>query len=166
MKKVILNSVFWLLIATAAPGKAQENVSPEGIPSGTWRGSCDAWGVPAICTSQWRTGLHDNHWIQSYSIVRQADEVVLFSGRGVYRLDSTKVDGFWEDSGGAIHPLAGTYQDNSLSVIWGSADTEIGRSVYTFQNGAMTARDYSLTDTGWRQFMEIHYPPDSVDSQR
>ena len=65
---------------------------------GSWSKACDAGGTPAVCTTDWRPGLHPNQIVQEYSIVGQGDQKLLFSGRGVYRINSVRVDGFWEDS--------------------------------------------------------------------
>ncbi|MEM7327314.1 MAG: hypothetical protein AAF437_01165 [Pseudomonadota bacterium] len=124
---------------------------------GDWHSACDAWGVPATCTSRWQQGKHDQHLVQDYAIVRAVDGVQIFAGRGLYRIVNGKVDGFWEDSRGKILSLSGTYEGNVLNVVWGEASDEIGRSVYTLNDRGMRAVDSVLTETGWRAFMAIDY---------
>lgn len=137
---------------------------PDGIPNtsflGNWSSPCDAWGVPAICTSTWSRGKHNTHIVQEYSIVREADGGQIFAGRGVYQFDGSAVRGAWEGSNGAIHPIVGKYGENSLSVIWGSPETEIGRSEYVINNGKLIVRDLVLTEKEWRVFMTITYERD------
>lgn len=130
---------------------------PHTIPLGAWSAACDGFGVPATCTSDWRPGQHASHVVQTYAVVRASDGAQIFSGRGLYRITDGKVDGIWEDSRGAILDLAGRFEDQTLSVIWGDASDEIGRSVYTFAPEQMQARDAVLTETGWREFMAIDY---------
>lgn len=156
--KHIGSLVLLAVAATAGPALAEPSENTAEIPTGVWSGPCDAWGTPATCTSQWQPGLHKDLRVQEYAIVRQADDAPLFSGRGVYRLEGSSVKGYWEDSQGAIHPLTGSFEDGTVSVIWGMPSSQIGRSTYTFADGGMTARDSALTDDGWRQFMEVKYP--------
>ena len=127
---------------------------------GSWGGACDAWGVPARCSSNWTRGLHENHLVQEYRIVREEDGAVIFAGRGVYRIDGSAVRGAWEGSNGAVHPIIGTFENDTLSVVWGTPETEIGRSEYSIVNNALIATDFVLTASGWREFMSIEYELD------
>jgi len=124
---------------------------------GSWRAECDAWGVPAHCHTQWTAGLHGDHLIQQYSITEVAGDAVLFQGRGIYRFSDGGVDGYWEDSQGSIHPLSGSWENGALTVIWGAADTEIGRSRYQLADAALTVTDWVLEESGWRSFMQVEY---------
>lgn len=142
-------------IGASAPAKAD---TPAAEFVGDWSSACDAWGVAAVCTSNWHAGKHHSHLVQEYAIRREADGVLIFSGRGLYRFEDTDVDGMWEDSQGAVHELSGSFADGTLRIIWGSAQTEIGRSVYTRDAQGLSVRDSVLTETGWRQFMAVDYP--------
>lgn len=124
---------------------------------GQWSAPCDAWGVPATCTSVWTTGKHLSHLVQEYSITRKTDQAQIFAGRGVYRIDGDDVLGTWEDSQGSIHQLAGSYIENVLKVTWGSVATEIGVSEYAFKDDTLSVQDAVLTDHGWRPFMTVSY---------
>ncbi|MFN3212934.1 MAG: hypothetical protein ACE37M_07510 [Henriciella sp.] len=146
-----------LAAATLLSGLSAQAEDPNKIPLGSWSAACDGFGIPATCTSDWQPGQHASHVVQTYAVVRASDGAKIFSGRGLYRLQDGKVDGIWEDSRGAILDLAGRFEDGQLSVIWGDASDEIGRSVYTFSEGEMQARDAVLTETGWREFMAIDY---------
>ena len=154
-----------LAAATLLCGLNAKAETPHSIPFGGWSAACDGFGIPATCTSDWRQGQHASHFVQTYAVVRASDGVQIFSGRGLYRITDGKVDGTWEDSRGAILDLAGRFEDKTLCVIWGDASDEIGRSVYTFTEEEMQARDAVLTETGWREFMAIDYrrPTDASD---
>lgn len=149
----------FILLATSALVAAPfANATPAPATfHGDWQSPCDAWGTPAICTSTWNVGIHASHLVQTYSIVSAADGSQIFAGRGLYRIMDGKVDGIWEDSRGQILPLAGTYQDTKLNVIWGEASNEIGRSVYTLEGDDLQVVDSVLTEDGWRPFMTIDY---------
>jgi hypothetical protein len=148
-------------VFAAAPAFAQAQVVTENPLIGTWTSECDAWGKPARCTSTWRPGTHASHLVQEYAIVRKHDGHKLFSGRGVYRITDESVHGFWEDSQGAIHPLTGTYQNGAITVIWGTPETEMGRSSYAYEAETLLVHDASLTQEGWREFMAIEYERES-----
>lgn len=124
---------------------------------GTWTAPCDAWGVEATCTSTWSPGLAANHVVQDYSIVRTSDQMPLFSGRGLYRLNEGDIDGVWEDSRGTLMDLTGRFVDNSMKVVWVDPQIEIGRSEYTWMDDGLNASDSVLTDSGWRNFMTVDY---------
>ena len=136
-----------------------DDSTPSASPvAGAWTGACDAWGTPATCHSTWRQGLHARHWVQVYTIIRTRDQATLFSGRGLYRLnDEDQADGYWEDSQGSVHPLAGQFEDGALTVTWGSLGTELGRSRYDFRDGTLRVQDEVLDDEGWRVFMTVDY---------
>ncbi|MCR9079038.1 MAG: hypothetical protein NXH78_08060 [Hyphomonadaceae bacterium] len=156
-----IQSALSAVLTTACLGQiavAEETPVEAFTGFGSWSGPCDAWGVQAICTATWRTGLSPVLVVQEYAIVRTEDQAPIFAGRGLYRIVDGEVDGVWEDSRGVIQDLSGSYQHGVLRVIWGEAQTEIGRSVYAWQDGALEARDSVLTDDGWRDFMTIRYP--------
>jgi hypothetical protein len=86
----ILKTLGSLIVLTVcAAGMAAAEEAPPVSFLGDWAGPCDAWGVPAKCTSKWTRGLHSKHFIQDYSIVREEDGAQIFSGRGVYQFDGT-----------------------------------------------------------------------------
>ncbi|MEM9571140.1 MAG: hypothetical protein AAF996_06715 [Pseudomonadota bacterium] len=143
------------LATLATPVMAAEPVPSEFV--GDWQSTCDAWGVPATCTSRWQVGKHASHLLQDYTIVSNADGAQIFAGRGLYRIVDGAVDGTWEDSRGEILSLAGQYSDGELKVIWGDASREIGRSIYSIAEAQLVAEDAVLTDAGWRVFMRIDY---------
>ncbi len=151
--------LFILMIAAASPTSiADDDRAARFSDFGSWVSPCDAWGIDATCSSTWRRGLGASHVVQDYAIVDQADQSVLFSGRGLYRIEGDQVDGVWEDSRGALLQLSGTYEDRALDIIWVDPHTEIGRSVYVWSDDVLRAEDSVLTDDGWRAFMTIDYP--------
>lgn len=135
------------------------------VPESTWEASCDAWGTPAICRSMWQTGKHKSHWVQNYSIRHAETGAQMFAGRGLYRVQPDgSVTGYWEDSQGSVHPLAGTWNGKEFSVNWGSEDTELGRSIYVFTiDGGLQVEDWVKRETGWHRFMTVTYSGENPD---
>lgn len=132
-------------------------LADEGYPRGTWEAPCDAWGTAAICRSVWAEGMHSSHSTQTYSITHAETGDVMFAGRGLYRIDGADVRGYWEDSQGAVHPLLGSWDGTALQVIWGTPETEVGRSTYTLSNVELTTVDEVQDDGAWRTFMTVSY---------
>lgn len=128
------------------------------LPVTSLEAPCDAWGAPAICTSDWTEGLSPDLRVQNYQITHAETGDRLFAGRGVYRVEGEHVTGYWEDSQGSIHRLTGSWKDDALEVIWGDEISPVGKSRYDFSGEGMTAEDWSSTDEGWKSFMVIDYP--------
>lgn len=157
--KILQFVVLAISLGITGPAAVSEaNSERGGFEFGTWSAPCDAWGVPATCSSAWRPGLGANHVIQDYSIVSRADQSPIFAGRGLYQLNGAQVAGVWEDSRGTILELSGSYEDNALEIIWIDPQTEIGRSTYDWESGQLNVSDSVLTDNGWREFMAVTYP--------
>lgn len=155
-------SVFRILklAATVAWSHAATAETEPALPAdflGNWSQPCDAWGVPAICTTRWSRGKHSSHLVQDYAIHRTSEGSQVFAGRGVYRIDGTAVHGAWEGSNGAIHPITGKFESNALRVVWGTPETEMGRSEYVLEQDTLTVTDSVLTPDGWRDFMTVTY---------
>ena len=145
------------LALLASPAMAQTGEGPKTL-LGTWQADCDAWGTPAVCTLIWSDGLHAAQMGVDYTIAPAAGGDMIFAGEGVYRIGETALDGFWVDSGGAIHPLNAAWKNQSLTTHWGRAGSAQGRSRYALNpDGTLTVTDWSLTDKGWQQFMQVTY---------
>ena len=145
---------FGILAAlTALPAIAQ---TPKDL-IGDWAASCDAWGTDARCTLEWAEGLHPDHLTITYNISSASDGGEIFTGQGVYRISETGLEGYWADSGGAIHPLSASWDGGTLVTHWGRAGHDQGRSRYTLTETGLRVTDWALTETGWQQFMQADY---------
>lgn len=153
-----------VLLAVAVPAGSQESTMPSGTYRllGSWSADCSAWGTPARCTLAWSEGLHPSQIIIQYAIAAQSDGAAIFSGKGVYRvLSDNAFDGYWHDSGGAIHPLAASWDKGALTTYWGIAGSEQGRTRYRITDAdQLEVTDWSLGESAWRQFMQVTYDRD------
>ncbi|MEM7663530.1 MAG: hypothetical protein AAF292_14905 [Pseudomonadota bacterium] len=160
-----LKSVFpvAILLSTpiiGAPAIADDLKEGAGVERllGEWSSECDAWGTPANCRIVWSEGLHAEHLKISYAISNRDNGAAIFSGEGVYRNGGDSLDGFWADSGGAVHPLSASWGENSLTTHWGRAGGEQGRTVYRLgENGGLEVTDWVLRREGWAEFMKVSY---------
>ncbi|MEM6901361.1 MAG: hypothetical protein AAF583_16530 [Pseudomonadota bacterium] len=147
-------------VVMAEPGT--EDQEPNQLV-GDWIADCDAWGVPASCQISWSEGVHDAHLTISYSIANRDTAETIFRGNGVYRLRNDDLDGYWSDSGGAIHPLRASWADAALTTHWGRAGGDQGRTVYQLtDDGRLNVVDWSLQDEGWTEFMSVTYERSST----
>ncbi|WP_022694262.1 hypothetical protein [Ponticaulis koreensis] len=133
------------------------------LPIQSFEASCDAWGIPAVCTSVWSEGLSPHLHVQDYRIAHADTGDTIFAGRGVYRVDGEDVTGYWEDSQGNIHRLTGSWLDGALEVTWGETDTPVGKSRYEFSDDGMSAEDWSVTANDWQSFMTVSYPANDAN---
>lgn len=153
-----------LLLTAAVPVDGDERVPPSDARDllGSWSTDCDAWGTPAWCTLVWAEGLHASQLTVDYRIEARADGAAIFSGKGVYRvLGGNSLDGYWHDSGGAIHPLAAAWGETVLMTHWGIAGSKQGRTRYRITDaGQLEVTDWVLGESEWRQFMQVTYDRD------
>ncbi len=142
-------------LLVAAPAAANDAAA---ALIGLWVADCDAWGTPAECRLEWARGHHDSLLSVRYTIEARQDGAGIFAGSGVYKLAGPALSGYWSDSNGSLHPLHATWQDGKLTTHWGSPATERGRTEYSLaEPGLLTVTDWTLTDTGWRRFMQVTY---------
>ncbi len=158
MKLLAIACVATVTLTPSAMGEVAGTSADASALIGTWTADCDAWGTEAKCRVDWSSGLHKEQITIAYTIDPAAGGAAIFAGDGVYRKLESGLDGYWSDSGGAIHPLNATWSDSTLTTHWGKAGGEQGRSEYRLDaSGTMTVTDWSLTDQGWQQFMQVEY---------
>ena len=146
-----------LLLGSAAMAQAPAS-SPSAL-DGAWSADCDAWGAPASCLLEWRPGLHPDLMTVAYQIRSRETGAMIFEGRGVYDISAAdRPTGYWSDSGGAVHPLAGRWRENALTTHWGAAGGVLGRTRYQLEpDGGLQVTDWRLTETAWVEFMSVRY---------
>ncbi|MGB3627467.1 MAG: hypothetical protein WA989_16675 [Henriciella sp.] len=145
------------LVAAIAAPISQADTPKDLI--GNWQADCDAWGTPALCEVSWSEGLTGDFVEIDYTITSASDGAPIFAGQGVYKIGETDLEGYWSDSGGAVHPLAATWENGTLTTHWGRAGHAQGRSKYELTDTGLRVTDWALTETGWQQFMQVDYSP-------
>ncbi len=72
--------------------------------------------------------------------------------------DEGQLDGTWYDTRGVVQPLKGQTNNATLTVHWGTPETEEGRTVYQVTNdGTVVVEDSVMKDGAWVTFGEATY---------
>lgn len=151
-------SLFLLTCLLAAANSAAEH--PMEFLHGTWEGTGQTSGMASSIRYTFAPALGGRYTsLQLDNQMSAADgREFRFEGVGYYLPDTESSDqamvGVWLDSSGDIHPLRATLENGLLTVLWGSEDTEQGRSLYRLlEDGTLESKDAFLADDGeWREF--------------
>ena len=128
---------------------------------GTWEGQGKLFGADAAFSMEW-------DWVLEQQFVRlifqnkmktPAGEERIFRARAFYRpIGAGRFEGTWFDSRGMVLPLQGTAGENSLTTLWGTPETEQGRTVYRLLDEShLEVEDSVLQDGQWHQFGHALY---------
>lgn len=136
------------------PALAQTEQSLFEKFEGTWRASGNSFGQQAQSKMVWSRTLDGKFYRIDYSIRFDDSGNSGFIGIGHYKLAAEpKVEGYWADNSGDLHPLKGATDPDRLLTIWGKAGSKMGRTEYRLlPNGRMQVTDWQLTDEGWQAF--------------
>ncbi|MEP5610966.1 MAG: DUF6705 family protein [Cyclobacteriaceae bacterium] len=156
MKKIL--PILLLFIASSSLS-AQSIV--EALTSGTQKGKGTLMGAEAEFSMQWEWTLNDQFLKLTFANSRKSKEgtPIVFKANGFYKLlDDSRVVGNWFDSRGISFPLNGTITDTELTIIWGTPQTEQGKTVYQLTpDNQINVIDFFLADGQYRQFGEASY---------
>lgn len=147
-----------LALALAAPVAAQAPVAAPDLTwlHGEWKGSGQLQGRPTEVNLSIRPVFDGSATALDY---RASFTGGSFEGRATYRIGAQgKVTGQWSDSAGSLHLVSGRITGSSLTTVWGSPITELGRSTYMRSGDTLTVTDTVLTpEGGWRTFATASY---------
>ena len=84
---------------------------------------------------------------------------VVLKAKAYYKpITNTEFEGTWFDSRGITFPVRGTLKDQLFTVIWGSEDTEQGKTEYLLlPSGQIEVKDYILNNGKYAQFGNAVY---------
>jgi hypothetical protein len=78
-----------------------------------------------------------------------------FEGTAYYKVATdTELVATWFDSGGEMHPIKATVDGTSLTSIWGTPETKLGKTIYRFvDDNTIEITDFIQNKKGeWKQF--------------
>jgi hypothetical protein len=156
----LLLSLGWPAVAEEAPAPASQQTAAEktfvGL-AGRWEGVGETRGMPAALTLHWEPVL-DGRFTQLALDNRMttADGGSWhFQARSYYRVQADgAIAGHWFDSRGMSFPITGSVDaGGAMTILWGTPDTELGRSSYRVVGDQLEVIDEVLTRDGtWRVF--------------
>ena len=129
---------------------------------GTWSGQGQLFENPAEFKMSWKSSL-DGKFIELHfenGMVNEGRYQKILSAKAVYWFtDSKNLKGQWYDTRGYVLPLEASFENNTLTTLWGDDKTERGKTVYQFDPNSktITVTDFVLSGTDYRQFGEAKY---------
>jgi hypothetical protein len=151
-----------LLLISPVAAEAPAEVPSLGWFHGEWTGEGSVFNRPTKMTLSVEPALLDSATVLIYRVDADAtasQPAFRFEGRSTYRVGKDgKVIGYWADSQGNFHPLAGRLKGTALNVTWGEARTEIGQSSYVLgPDGTLSVSDSGLGNGTLRVFANGKY---------
>ncbi len=118
-------------------------------------------GSEASFSMNWEWTLNDKFLKLTFENSRKSKEgnAIVFSANGYYKLLSdSALEGTWFDSRGITFPLTGTITDSALTIIWGTPESEQGKTVYSVDaDGQVNVVDFFLSNDQYQQFGQANY---------
>lgn len=144
------------------PPAAADNDTIFSALLGSWQAEGNRFGAPSTSDMRWIDAELGGKFLRlEYQINRTTPDgpKSIFSGIAYYQKPaspltaSDKINAFWADTNGNLHPISAMVEDNALSSNWGTPDTEQGRTRYQLTvRGTVEVTDWVKTPDGWRQF--------------
>lgn len=129
--------------------------------TGAWDGYGKLFGNEATFTMQWE-------WVLERQFIRLVfQNKIEREGRIAHKLDAqayykpigaAQLEGTWFDSRGMVLPLQGSIEHHTLTMIWGTPETEQGRTVYRLlDRNRIEVEDFVWRNDQWDQFGHALY---------
>lgn len=155
MTPAIRALLVWMVLQSAAV--ADESAAPFASLAGDWQGPGETNGMASLQQMRWEPVLEGRFLrLTLDNRMTAADGAEWrFQAQAFYRLGSDgAISGTWFDSRGISFPLAGSLDDQGvMTILWGTEDTERGRSRYRIVADTLEVTDEVLTPEGeWRVF--------------
>jgi hypothetical protein len=128
---------------------------------GAWEGTGSLFGSEASFRMEWEWVLNDRFVRLTFQNRREGSDGVerVMDAQAFYKPAKTgHHEGTWFDSRGVVQPLQGENVDSVLTVLWGTAETEQGRTVYRVQGeDQLEVEDAVLKEGQWHPFGRAVY---------
>ena len=149
-----------LALLAAPPASAQETPVIDDM-IGAWVGSGTLFGADAAFAMTWEWALGERFVRLTFqNKVEGADGGPrVLDAEAFYRpMGAGRFEGTWFDTRGMVLQLIGTAEERTLTTLWGSPETEEGRTVYRLlEDNRLEVEDWVLSGGQWRQFGHAAY---------
>ena len=149
--------LLWIACLPAAIAEESPAASFFSQVAGDWQGTGEVRGMASIQQMSWQPVLDGSFLRLTFdNRMTAADgKEWRFQAHSYYRIrDDGTVTGVWFDSRGVSFPLSGAVDDGgTMTILWGTDDTERGRSSYRLAAGELEVTDEVFGREGeWRVF--------------
>jgi len=157
MNATIRALVLWIAVLPAALAGETPATQLFAALAGQWQGAGEVRGMPSKQEMHWEPVLDGRFLRLSFdNRMTAADgKEWRFQAEAYYRVQADgTIAGTWFDSRGASFPLEGTVEPGgAMTILWGRAETERGRSKYRISDASLEVTDEVMAPDGaWRMF--------------
>ena len=128
---------------------------------GSWSGTGQLFGAEARFEMTWERVLEDKfvHLTFRNSFKDSGGRERMLKAQAFYKATGGgRFRGTWFDSRGMILPLKSTFEDSVLTTLWGTPESEEGRTVYRLHaEDRIEVDDYIKKDGKWQRFGHAVY---------
>lgn len=128
---------------------------------GEWSGKGELFGNEAEFKMEWE-------WVLDRKFVHLIFQNKMHSSNGADRIlkaqafyqitDTDEIQGTWFDSRGIVLPLNASIEGFTLTTLWGSSETEQGKTVYLLKDDDnIEVEDLVFKDGNWKKFGHAIY---------
>jgi len=136
----------------------------EKVNNSSWHGLGELMNSPAQFAIQWDTIFQGAFYRLSFENIRNSDKKnkIVFKAKGYYNMvNDSVVKGNWLDSRGVTLPINGKLTANQMIILWGSKDTEQGKTIYTLTTFyELEVKDFILKNMEYHPFGFAAYKRD------
>jgi len=128
---------------------------------GTWEGTGSLFSFEASFSMKWESVLRGRFVRLTFQNRMQSDDGTerVMDAEAFYKpTEAGGYEGSWFDSRGVMQPLLGEGADSVLTVLWGTPETEQGRTVYrVLGEDELEVEDFVLKQDQWHRFGHAVY---------
>ena len=155
--KPLLALLLWVVAVPAAFADSEPAESFFARLAGRWQGAGEVRGMASVQQMTWESVLDGRFMRLNFENRMTGDDgkAWRFSAQAFYRIqDDGAITGTWFDSRGVSFPVSGDIgEDGTLTILWGTDDSERGRTRYRLTASGLDVTDEVMTKEGsWRTF--------------
>lgn len=157
MRAAVSALLLWIAALPAALAHESPAAGFFAQIAGNWEGTGEVRGMASVQQMAWQPVLDGRFLRLSFDnrMTGTDGKEWRFQAHGYYRIqDDGTITGTWFDSRGVSFPLAGGVdEDGTMTIRWGTDDTERGRSSYRLEAETLEVTDEVPSAEGeWRTF--------------
>ena len=155
-----------LVIITSGLNAQQEYIRKEysiiaALIEKNWNGSGVLMGHEATFSMDWQRVLNNKFLKLEFQNKRKSEDdlQIVFKATAFYKIvNDTMVVGNWFDNRGVTFPLHGSISENEMTILWGTEETEMGKTIYRLTtNNVIAVEDYIFSNGKYSKFGSAAY---------